>query len=98
MLTTPASTTIFQVESYMNDIIAKMREELRLILRDSVADYPTKPREKWLFDWSSQMILVVNQIYWCQEVEQVGRRAGCLAARQPGGERPLDVPPLAGTS
>jgi hypothetical protein len=61
-----------QVESYMNDIIAKMREELRLILRDSVADYPTKPRERWLFDWSSQMILVVNQIYWCQEVEQVG--------------------------
>jgi dynein heavy chain len=57
----------------MNDVIAKMREELRLILRDSVADYPTKPREKWLFDWSSQMILVVNQIYWCQEVEQVGQ-------------------------
>ncbi len=59
----------------MNDIIQKMRNELRLILKNSVADYPTKPREKWLFDWSSQMILVVNQIFWCQEVEQVRRRA-----------------------
>lgn len=55
----------------MNDIISKMRSELRLVLKESVADYPDKPREKWLFDWPSQMILVVNQIFWCQEVEQV---------------------------
>ncbi len=59
----------------MNDIIAKMRSELRLILKESVADYPGKPRDKWLFDWSSQMILVVNQIFWCQEVEQVSWHA-----------------------
>ncbi len=28
-----------------------------------------KPRHEWCFDWSSQLGLVVNQIYWCQEVE-----------------------------
>lgn len=61
----------------MNDIIKKMRDELRLILKNSVADYPGKPREQWLFDWSSQMILVVNQIYWCQEVEEVRERHLC---------------------
>lgn len=55
----------------MNDIIGKMRSELRDILCDSVMDYTKKPRDKWLFDWSSQIILVVNQIFWCQEVEQV---------------------------
>jgi dynein heavy chain len=54
----------------MNDIITKMRTELRLVLKDSVDDYPRKDRDKWLFDWPSQLILVVNQIYWCQEVEQ----------------------------
>lgn len=54
----------------MNDIISKMRNELRMILKASVEDYPTKPREKWLFDWPSQVILVVNQIFWCTEVEQ----------------------------
>eukprot|EP00878_Enallax_costatus_P044621 GHUV01053316.1.p1 GENE.GHUV01053316.1~~GHUV01053316.1.p1 ORF type:complete len:464 (+),score=147.77 GHUV01053316.1:399-1790(+) len=64
-----------KVESYMNDIVGKMRGELREVLRDSVADYTTKPRDKWLFDWPFQIILVVNQIYWCQEVEQVH----CLA-------------------
>lgn len=55
----------------MNDIVGKMRGELRDILRDSVTDYITKSRDKWLFDWPSQIILVVNQIFWCQEVEQV---------------------------
>lgn len=53
----------------MTDIIGKMRSELRSILKASVDDYPSKPREQWLFDWSSQVILVVNQIYWCLEVE-----------------------------
>eukprot|EP00877_Chromochloris_zofingiensis_P015255 jgi/Chrzof1/9984/Cz04g22250.t1 len=69
-----------KVESYMNDIISKMRSELRLVLKESVADYPDKPREKWLFDWPSQMILVVNQIFWCQEVEQA---FAALASGQP---------------
>lgn len=55
----------------MNDIVGKMRDELRNILRDSVNDYTTKSRDKWLFDWPSQIILVTNQIFWCQEVEQV---------------------------
>lgn len=59
-----------KVEEYMNDIIQKMRNELRTITKKSVDDYPSKPREKWLFDWPSQIILVVNQIYWCLEVEQ----------------------------
>jgi hypothetical protein len=53
-----------QVEVYMMSIVEKMRSELRGILKDSVHDYPTKPRDKWLFDWPSQIILVVNQIYW----------------------------------
>lgn len=59
-----------QVEEYMTDIIFKMRGDLREILRESVVDYPSKAREKWIFDWPSQIILVVNQIYWCQEVEE----------------------------
>lgn len=71
-----------KVEEYMNDIIKKMRDELRLILKNSVADYNNKPRDKWLFDWSSQIILVVNQIYWCLEVEEAfkGLQAGKKSA------------------
>ena len=46
------------------DIISKMRSEMRVVLKDSVDDYPRKARDKWIFDWPSQLILVVNQIYW----------------------------------
>lgn len=69
----------------MNDIIAKMRSELRGVLKSSVAAYPGSPRDKWLFEWPSQVILVVNQIFWCQEVEQVScgaRRAAVAGAVQ----------------
>ena len=57
----------------MNNIISKMRSELRHVLKESVAAYPGAPRDKWQFDWPSQIILVENQIFWCQEVEKVGR-------------------------
>lgn len=60
-----------KVEEYMNLIINKMRSELKINLFASVQAYNNpKPRDEWLFDWTSQMILVVNQIYWCQETEQ----------------------------
>lgn len=77
MPTSQPAPSNLQVEKYMTDAVSKMRGELRDILRDSVVDYTTKARDKWLFDWPSQIILVVNQVFWCQEVEQV-RSGGTL--------------------
>lgn len=42
----------------MNRLVERMRAELRGILHDAVLDYPRKRRDKWLFDWPSQIILV----------------------------------------
>lgn len=42
----------------MARVVDKMRSELRGILRDSVRDYPAKPRDKWMYDWPGQIILV----------------------------------------
>jgi len=59
-----------KVEEYMNLIIDKMRSELKVNLYDSIKAYNNpKPRHEWQFEWTSQMILVVSQIYWCQETE-----------------------------
>ena len=59
-----------KVEEYMNLIIDKMRSELKLHCFDAMQAYGNpKQRHEWCFDWSSQLGLVVNQIYWCQEVE-----------------------------
>ncbi|EFN60095.1 hypothetical protein CHLNCDRAFT_133411 [Chlorella variabilis] len=66
-----------KVEAYMGRVVDKMRAELRAVMGDSVRDYPAKPREKWMFDWPSQVALMVNQMYWCQEVEEAfGQLAG----------------------
>lgn len=65
-----------QVEQYLTDIINKMRGELREITDRSVQAYPTKPRDQWIFDWPSQIILVVNQIFWCMEVEEAFQKLG----------------------
>jgi dynein heavy chain len=59
-----------KVEEYMNLIIDKMRSELKVNLYDSLKAYNNpKPRYEWQFEWTSQMILVVSQIYWCTETE-----------------------------
>ena len=60
----------------MNLIIDKMRSELRLHCFDAMQAYGNpKPRHEWCFDWSSQLGLVVNQIYWCP-----GGRSGVRGA------------------
>ena len=71
-----ASRVAVQVEQYLTDIINKMRGELREITDRSVQAYPTKPRDEWIFDWPSQIILVVNQIFWCMEVEEAFLKLG----------------------
>jgi hypothetical protein len=61
-----------QVEAYMSRVVDKMRSELRGILADSVRDYPSKPRDRWMYDWPGQIILVS----WRGEEVGVGRTVG----------------------
>lgn len=70
-----------QVESYLGRIVDKMRSELRGILADSVAAYPAKPRDDWLFDWPSQTILVggVARMDCSSQTEEL-----CFTPRQRG--------------
>jgi dynein heavy chain len=42
----------------MGGVVDKMRSELRSVMGQSVRDYPSKPRDKWMFDWPSQVALV----------------------------------------
>ena len=60
-----------KVEDYMNDIVAKMRGELRALLGAALEAYNNpKPRHEWLFDHPSQLCLVVTGIFWTQETEE----------------------------
>lgn len=60
----------------MNATVAKMRSELRGYLDESIKAYPSKPRTEWVFDWPSQLTLVVNQIFWTHEVDEAFANIG----------------------
>jgi dynein heavy chain len=80
-----------KVEAYMNDVVDAMRGALKSVLRASVAAYPGKPRDQWLFDWPCQIALVASQIFWCQEVEQaIADAAGGGSGGSGGGGKAPD--------
>ncbi|XP_078609718.1 dynein beta chain, ciliary-like isoform X2 [Branchiostoma floridae x Branchiostoma japonicum] len=57
-----------QVEVWLNRLMDRMRETVRLVCAESVITYEEKPRDQWLFDYIAQPALTVNQIWWNTEV------------------------------
>jgi hypothetical protein len=49
-----------------------MRDSLRDLIKKSSADYSTENRKNWLFNWSSQIVLTLDQVFWTILVEQEG--------------------------
>jgi len=46
-----------------------MRDSLRDLIKKSSADYSTENRKDWLFNWSSQIVLTLDQVFWTILVE-----------------------------
>lgn len=45
----------FQVETWLNHVLAHMKATVRHELTDGVTAYEEKPREQWLFDYPAQV-------------------------------------------
>ena len=45
-----------------------MRASLKALLKAGCVDYPTRPREEWLFGHASQVVLACAGIFWAREV------------------------------
>jgi dynein heavy chain len=60
-----------KVEIYLNDLIDKVRDELRTQLADALRDYRSKGRKRveWLFEHIAQVVLVTTQIEWTESTE-----------------------------
>ena len=43
---------------------AGMFKAVHSMVARSLADFPTKPRGKWVLQWPGMCVLVVNAIYW----------------------------------
>lgn len=45
----------FQVETWLNHVLAHMKATVRHEMTDGVTAYEEKPREQWLFDYPAQV-------------------------------------------
>ena len=45
-----------------------MRDSLKVLLKAGVQSYTESPRDKWLFDHASQIVLACAGIFWAREV------------------------------
>ncbi|XP_076855598.1 dynein axonemal heavy chain 17-like [Brachyhypopomus gauderio] len=63
-----ACDCIGQVETWLNRILERMVETLRVEFAEAVTAYEQKPREHWLFDHPAQIALATTQIWWNTEV------------------------------
>ncbi|XP_066519150.1 dynein axonemal heavy chain 17-like isoform X2 [Hoplias malabaricus] len=57
-----------QVETWLNRVLERMAETLRVGFGEAVTAYEEKPREQWLFDYPAQIALATTQIWWATEV------------------------------
>ncbi|KAG7325031.1 hypothetical protein KOW79_011347 [Hemibagrus wyckioides] len=57
-----------QVETWLNRLLERMVETLRVEFGEAVISYEKKPREHWLFDHPAQVALAATQIWWTSEV------------------------------
>jgi dynein heavy chain len=55
-----------------------MRKSLRLLCKQSLADYYAFPRREWVARWPGQIILAVDQIDWTIGVEKAIPKEGGL--------------------
>jgi dynein heavy chain len=56
------------VESWLNDLLEKMKSTLVYELEHAVKTYDENSREAWMIDHCAQMSLVASQIWWTNEV------------------------------
>jgi len=58
------------VEDWMCEIERVMKESIRVIIRDALADYLTRPRTEWVLTWPGQIVICGGQYYWTQAVSK----------------------------
>eukprot|EP00965_Chrysotila_dentata_P180076 5946247-Pleurochrysis_carterae.AAC.1 len=59
-----------KVENYLNKLIAKMRDELRVQLGKAIDDYQGRVRTDWLKDHTAQLVLVTTQYEWTKYTDK----------------------------
>jgi len=65
------------VEAWLGSVEESMVTSIRKLIKAAIAEFTPEGREEWLLNHSGQVILVVSQILWCNEM------AICLTSPNP---------------
>jgi len=69
------------VEKWMLEFEDVMKDSIQKVMGESVASYPTTPREKWILDWPGQIVLGASQVFWTKATGDAIREAGSQGLR-----------------
>ena len=58
------------VEKWLLQVEDVMISSLRKVIIDSHAAYVPTPRNRWVLEWSGQVVICTSSIYWTVEVEE----------------------------
>jgi dynein heavy chain, axonemal len=58
------------VEMWMNEVEAGMRDAFKKTLWDSILNYVEIPRTDWIQKWPGQAVLNGSQLHWTREIEE----------------------------
>ncbi|CAM6094963.1 unnamed protein product [Calypogeia fissa] len=63
------------VENWLSQVEAKMKESIHQQIKLSLAAYKVDPRTKWVQEWPGQVVLAGSSVYWTAGVEGAIRQA-----------------------
>ena len=58
------------IEVWLTEVQEQMRDSLRTNVVNSTLDSQKTPKAQWIFAWSQQIILVIDQIDWTIKLEK----------------------------
>jgi len=70
-LKTPVDTDVTEIEDWLNSFEDEIKSSMKEYINQSIVSYNKKKREYWLAEFPAQVVLIVNQIMWTQQVSTV---------------------------
>ena len=58
------------VERWLIDLKASMRDSVKHVTKQSFDAYATTDRNKWVIEWPGQVVICVDSLYWTDETEE----------------------------
>ena len=62
-----------EIEDWLNAFEDEMKNTLKNLIKEALANSNKRKREQWISDYPSQVIIITNQILWTQQVTNVLR-------------------------